>query len=179
MRHFIHIFGASGAGTTTLGRALSSELGLLHMDTDDYVWLPTDPRYTAKRPIPERLSLMQQDMDASQGAVISGSLVDWGDVLIPRFTLAIRVVTDTATRIERLKAREYAHFGQRIREGGDMYQNHLDFLAWAAMYDTGDVTMRSRAKHDEWQNLLACPLLIVDGTADLSESLARVRHALL
>lgn len=29
----------------------------------------------------------------------SGSLVDWGDVLIPFFTLAIRVNTDTAIPI--------------------------------------------------------------------------------
>ncbi len=75
MKHIIHIFGASGSGTTTLGRALSEALGLLHMDTDDYFWLPTDPKFTTKRPVDERLALMQADVDAAdKGVVISGSL---------------------------------------------------------------------------------------------------------
>ena len=38
--------------------------------------------------------------------MISGSLVDWGDELIPLFTLAIRLVTDTEIRTTRLKERE-------------------------------------------------------------------------
>ena len=41
----IHIMGASGAGVTTLGRALADTLGLPHHDTDDYYWRPTDPPY--------------------------------------------------------------------------------------------------------------------------------------
>lgn len=50
--------------------------------------------------------------------VISGSLVDWGDELIPLFTLAIRLITDTEIRIERLKAREKQKFGDRIMPDG-------------------------------------------------------------
>ena len=179
MKHIIHIFGASGSGTTTLGAALAREIGLVHMDTDDYFWLPTDPKFTAKRPIDERLALMNADIDAAEkGVVISGSLTGWGDPLIPRFTCVIRLNTPTETRIERLRAREYAHFGERIREGGDMYENHLAFLDWAAQYDTGDVTMRSRACHDAWQETLPCPLLVVDGADDPAANVARVREML-
>ena len=175
----IHLFGASGSGTTTLGRALAQALGYVHMDTDDYFWLPTDPKFTAKRPIPERLAMMNADLDAAEtGAVISGSLTGWGDALIPRFTLAVRVVTATAVRLERLRQREYAHFGDRIREGGDMYRNHLDFLDWAAQYDTGDVTMRSRACHDAWQQTLPCPVVTVCGTDELSALVRQVQSAL-
>ena len=35
--------GASGAGVSTLGRALAGALALPHHDTDDYFWLPTIP----------------------------------------------------------------------------------------------------------------------------------------
>jgi len=168
MKHVIHIFGASGSGTTTLGRALAADMGLVHMDTDDYYWLPTDPKFTTKRPINERLRLMNADIDAAQrGVVISGSLTGWGDALIPRFTCAIRLNTSTEVRIERLRQREYAHFGERIREGGDMYENHLAFLEWAAQYDTGDVTMRSKACHDEWMKQLPCPQIIAPGDMSL------------
>lgn len=168
MKHIIHIFGASGSGTSTLGRALAADMGLTHMDSDDYYWLPTDPQYTAKRPVEERLRLMNADIDAAdRGVVISGSLTGWGDPLIPRFTHVIRLNTPTEVRIERLKAREYAHFGERIREGGDMHQAHLEFLDWAAQYDTGDVSMRSKACHDEWEKLLPCPVTIAPGNMPL------------
>ena len=178
-RPVIHLFGASGSGTTTLGRALAERLGYVHLDTDDYFWLPTDPQFTAKRPIPERLAMMNADIDAAEkGAVISGSLTGWGDPLIPRFTLAVRVVTDTATRLERLRQREYARFGERIREGGDMHAEHEAFLAWAARYDAGDVNMRSKACHDAWQQALPCPVVTVNGAAPLADSLALVLAAL-
>ena len=179
MKHVIHIFGASGSGTTTLGRALAKDMGLVHMDTDDYYWLPTDPKFTAKRPIDERLRLMNADLDAApRGVVISGSLTGWGDALIPRFTHVIRLTTPTEVRLERLRAREYAHFGQRIRESGDMYENHLAFLDWAAQYDAGDVTMRSKACHDEWMKLLPCPQTFITGDMDLAVLTRRVKQAI-
>lgn len=106
MKNVIHIYGASGSGTSTLGRKISEELGYKFMDTDDYFWLPTNPRYTTKRSKEERLALMKKDISDNDNVVISGSLVDWGDELIPLFTLAIRLVTDTEIRTTRLKERE-------------------------------------------------------------------------
>lgn len=163
MKNLIHIFGASGSGTTTLGRRIANELGFKFMDTDDYFWMPTDPPYIAKRSTEECIEMMIADIESFDNVVISGSLVDWGDILIPYFTLAIRINTDTQVRIERLKNRERKDFGNRIDKGGDMYQNHRAFIEWAKEYDTGDVSMRSKAKHDEWQKLLNCDLLFVDG----------------
>ncbi|MBQ3155399.1 MAG: GNAT family N-acetyltransferase [Clostridia bacterium] len=179
MKHVIHIFGASGSGTTTLGRALAADMGLVHMDTDDYYWLPTDPKFTAKRPIDERLTLMQADINAAKkGVIISGSLTGWGDPLIPQFTHVVRLTTPTEVRIERLRQREYADFGERIRESGDMYVDYLAFLDWAAQYDTGDVTMRSKACHDEWQKILPCPLTVTTGAMELTTLITQVKHAI-
>lgn len=102
----IHIFGASGSGTTTLGKYISDKLGYYFMDTDDYFWMPTNPPYSIKRDGSQRLIMMKNDIAKWKRVVISGSLVDWGDELIPLFTLAIRVETDTNVRIERLRKRE-------------------------------------------------------------------------
>ena len=106
MSHIIHIFGASGSGTTTLAREISARFGYFHMDTDNYFWLPTNPMFTTKREKSERLALMKKDIETHEKIVISGSLCDWGDALIPYFDLAVRVVTDTETRLNRLKERE-------------------------------------------------------------------------
>ena len=102
----------------------------------------------------------------------------WGDPLIPQFTHAVRLTTPTEVRIERLRQREYADFGDRIHEGGDMYENYLAFLDWAAQYDTGDVTMRSKACHDEWTKLLLCPLTFLSGAVPLPELVAQAMRAI-
>lgn len=96
MKPLLHIYGASGSGTSTLGRYLAEQFQYAFLDSDDYFWLPTDPKFTTKRPIEQRVPLIRQDIAAAKnGAVLSGSLVGWGDALIPDFTLAVRVVTDT------------------------------------------------------------------------------------
>lgn len=177
MKQVIHIYGASGSGTSTLGRKISEELGCRFMDTDDYFWLPTDPMFTAKRSPKERLALMEKDIAEADNVVISGSLVDWGDPLIPLFTLAVRLVTDTQIRIERLKRREKQNFQERIMPGGDMYEEHMEFLEWAGNYDTGSVHMRSKAKHDEWQKLLLCGQIVLDGADALEENVKKVLAA--
>ena len=169
MKRVIHIFGASGSGTSTLGWALAEKTGFRFMDTDDYYWLPAEPMYTLKRPIPERLALMARDLDECSDAVLSGSLAGWGDPLIPRFTLAVRLVTPTPVRMERLKQREYARYVRRILPGGDLFEQSQAFLAWAAQYDDGLPPLRSRALHDLWQQKLSCPLLTLDGTLPLDE----------
>ena len=171
----IHIYGASGSGTSTLGRYISNKMGYLFMDVDDYFWEPTDPPYTVKRSFDKRLELMKKDIAKSDNIVISGSLVDWGDELIPLFTTVIRLVTDTAIRIERLKKREKEHFGERIELGGDMYQNHRDFIEWAVSYDDGDLNMRSKAKHDEWQKLLRCKQILLNGSNTLEYNFNKIK----
>lgn len=172
----IHIYGASGSGTSTLGRKICEELGYQFMDTDDYFWMPTNPQYTVKRERSERVRLMKKDIETFENVVISGSLVGWGDELIPFFHLAVRLVTNMEVRIERLKKREREKFGDRIAPGGDMYEHHLDFLEWARKYDTGDVNMRSKAEHDKWQKILSCPQIVLDGAEDLEENFRLVRE---
>lgn len=167
----IHIYGASGSGTSTLGEAISRRYHYFHMDTDDYYWLPTNPSFTTKRDIEERLFLMKRDIKDHEGVVITGSLVDWGDELIPYFDLAIRVVTDQSVRLERIKKREKERFGSKIEAGGDMFDQHRVFLDWASQYDTGDVTMRSKAMHDNWEKRLTCKRISVDGGKTVEEIL--------
>lgn len=177
-KNVIHIFGASGSGTSTLGKKICFELGYKFMDTDDYFWLPTNPKFTTKRNVDERLAMMKTDIQNAENVVISGSLVDWGDELIPLFTLAIRLTTATDIRISRLTKREREEFGTRIDFGGDMFDNHQEFIAWAKSYDTGDLTIRSKAKHDEWQKTLQCKLIELNGADDLNTNYQIIRNAL-
>lgn len=87
----IHITGGGGSGTTTLGGQLARALDAPHMDTDGFYWLPTDPPYTTKRAIPDRLALMKQMFLPREKWVLSGSVMGWGDPLIPAFDLVVRL----------------------------------------------------------------------------------------
>lgn len=158
MKHIVHIYGPCGSGTSTLGREIGRRLRFRFLDTDDFFWLPTDPPYTQKRPLEERLALLEEELDKPRDVVLSGALIPWGNPLIPRFTLVVRLEAETQLRLERLKARERADFGSRIEPGGDMYQHFLEFLEYARGYDTGGLNMRSRARHDAWEKLLPCPV---------------------
>jgi adenylate kinase family enzyme len=107
----IHITGASGAGVTTLGRALADALAIPHHDTDDYFWQPTSPPYQHNREKADRLRLMQEMFPGRDGWVLSGSLDGWGDPLIPYFDLVVFLQTAQTFRLNRLRGREATRFG--------------------------------------------------------------------
>lgn len=74
----IHIVGASGSGTSTLGAALLGECGYAHIDTDDYYWQPTDPPFQHPRDRTARQTLLGAALDASPRWVLTGVCVDGG-----------------------------------------------------------------------------------------------------
>jgi hypothetical protein len=76
----LHLVGASGSGTTTLGRALARHLDCPHFDTDDYFWLPSDPPFELIRDRATRQALLGHDLQHHPAWVLSGSLCGWGDV---------------------------------------------------------------------------------------------------
>ena len=172
MIHRIHILGASGSGTTTLGRALAERLQCPHFETDDYCWVPTDPPYTKQRERTERQQLLMDDVTVHDSWVVSGSLCGWGDVAIPLFELVVFLWIPYEVRMARLRRRELARFGERILPGGDMYEISQVFLTWAAAYDEGGFDMRSRRRHDQWLSTLPCPILCFEGEYTIEEQLA-------
>ena len=170
----IHIVGASGSGTTTLGEALAPRIGGAHLDTDSYFWMPTDPPFTTKRPVEERLQLVGAALDRHASWVLTGSLMGWGDVLIPRFDLVVFLLVPPDVRMARIVERERRRYGSAIDHGGAMHAAHREFLAWAASYDDPAFDGRSLTRHRAWLEALSCPVLEIDGTPTVEESVARV-----
>lgn len=174
--HRFHITGASGSGTTTLGRALSERLAARHFDVDDYYWERTDPPFARARPRDERLRLLAGHLRASDW-VLSGSLAGWGDSLLRLFDLVIFVFTPAEIRLARLIQREVERYGvEALRAGGRMHEQHLAFLEWARRYDDGDESVRSLRLHDNWLADVPCPVLRLQGelpTLTLLEQVVR------
>jgi adenylate kinase family enzyme len=174
----IHVFGASGSGCTTLGRALAERLGCVSLDTDDYFWLPTDPPFQQVRDRAERVALLGADLDRHESWTLSGSLSGWGDAFIPRFDLVVFLWIPTEIRLARLRERERRRFGaEALAPGGRMHEDHATFMAWAAAYDTGDASMRSRARHEQWLRTIPCPVVRLEGAGTVEGHVdAVMRH---
>ena len=163
----IHVTGAAGSGVTTLGSALSQALGSTQLDIDDYYWFPTESPYTIKRPREQRLALLNEDFARASdtGWVLSGSILEWGDSLIPLFDLVIFISTQTELRLKRLQAREAARFGaEAIAPGGARHEVYEAFIKWAAAYEALHHEGRIRSRHEALLAQLPCPILRLDGS---------------
>jgi adenylate kinase family enzyme len=175
----IHIMGASGSGVTTLGRALANALALPQHDSDDYFWLPTVPPYQTQRAVVDRLRLMREMFLPRADWVLSGSLAGWGDELIPLFDIVVFVQTARDLRLQRLRAREAAHFGaDAVAPGGWRNDETESFVEWASHYEDGTRDGRSLAKHEAWLAHLPCPVLRLDGSRPVEMNVAEIVRAL-
>jgi adenylate kinase family enzyme len=171
----IHITGAAGSGVSTLGCDLAKRTGSVHLDTDDFYWAPTAPPFQQKREPAERLSLIREACAGLDKWVLSGSLMLWGDPLVPLFDLVVFLHVPTEVRLARLTEREARRFGAAaLVPGGAMHETHRGFMAWAAGYETGALGGRSLPRHREWLSRLPCPVLCIEGAHTRDDLVSRV-----
>lgn len=156
----IHIFGASGSGVTTLGRALSAESGYPYFDSDDYFWEPTEPPYTNKRNATVRNEMMRAALLSTSNWIVGGSVVNWGNDVFPVFDLVVFLHLPKAVRMQRLMQREFERYGEVIYTNEQRAKTYKDFLAWAGDYDenTG-LANRTLQAHEQWLAACASPVL--------------------
>lgn len=174
----IHVLGASGSGTSTLGAALADALAVPHLDTDSFYWLPTDPPFTSRRPKEERISMLMGKIASETGWVLSGSAIGWAQRLEPLYDLIVYVWLDPGIRMARLREREQRRYGQRIERGGDLARAHAEFLAWAAKYDTAGLEQRSRAAHEAWLATQDAPVIRLDTSKPVNDLVPEVLAAI-
>ncbi len=170
----IHISGASGSGTTTLGQALAEALGIRHLDTDHFFWMPTDPPFTTQREVSARIEMLKGEALADADWVLSGSAQKWGAEFEPLYDLIVFLRIDPAMRMERIREREKARYGERIGPGGDMAVQSRAFMEWAESYDTAGLDRRSLAGHEEWLKTVTRPVLQLDSSRALNDLVAEV-----
>ena len=85
----IHLLGASGTGTTSVGRALARMLKCAYIDTDSIFWVPSFPPFKEFRPLDERQSMLRDAVKSNVCCVVSGSACGWGDPIIPLLDLVV------------------------------------------------------------------------------------------
>ncbi len=171
----IHIFGASGSGVTTLGRALSAICGFPYIDSDDFFWAPSEPPFTLKREITERNTLLENEVHTLNNWILGGSIVNWTGLRIENFDLVVFLYLPPEVRIERLRKREFERYGEVILRDPIRRKFHEEFIAWAADYDAATgIAGRTLHAHESWLQTLDCPIVEIRGDTSVEERIARI-----
>ncbi len=161
----IHITGASGAGSTTLGHALADRLDFPVHDGDDYYWLPTSPPYREPRPAEVRARLLAEMVGDRADWIFIGSLMGWGDRFIPLLDLVVFLYARAYCRTTRLRERESRHFGaDAVSPGGWRHEETEQFLEWSTHYDDSTRDGRNLENQRAWLAALPCAVLELEST---------------
>jgi adenylate kinase family enzyme len=160
----LHVMGASGSGATTLAQALAKRLQRPHFDSDDYFWEPTEPPYRRKREREQRLAMLAGDLAKVPAWILSGCTCGWGDAVEDAADLIVFLHIPPDIRLARLRVREIERHGCVNEE----------FIAWAALYEAGDLSVRSRARHEWWLGCRRRPILRLETDLTVEQRVAAV-----
>ncbi len=168
------IFGASGTGTTTLGKSIAEKLNWIHLDVDDYYWEDTDPPFQKKILLEKRNAHLKIDLLKHQNVIISGSLVTWSDYWNTAFDLGVFLVLPKEIRMKRLLDREIERYGETLTKNQEIKTKAKVFLEWAGKYDDITFNGRSIKLHRDWIELLDCEVIELNGDLTNNERMKNV-----
>lgn len=166
MPNGIIIMGLNGSGKSTICRELAQRLEYKCMDVEDYYFLDSDIPYTVSRTHEEVEKLIVDDIDRFQDYVLCSVKCNWDSKITDTFRLAVLLSAPLTVRMERIKQREVTRFGERVLEGGDMYESQKRFHAFVASRSSKDVK--------ESAKVLNCPVLEIDATSPIEEIVERI-----
>ena len=78
-----------------------------------------------------------------------------------KFEMMVFLYTTPDIRIRRVHERAIRRFGDRVLEGGDMYESHMRFLKDNKRYETDGSPNLS--EQEEWLNSMSCVKMRLNG----------------
>ena len=165
------ILGANGSGKSTVGHELANLLNCAHFDTENYWFHKTETPYTVSRPPEERNAMFISDIKKHDSYVVSGSVSEWDEAFLKLFDLAVFLEVPTNVRVERIEKREHERFRDRIKENGDMYEQHLRFIGYAKLRDI-PLLKKKAGKY-------SCPIIYFDGTKNYKDIAKKIKERIL
>lgn len=167
----IMIMGSAGAGKTTLGKMVAKNLGYTFVDIDEYIWRKdTEIPFSAMYSKAEKISRLMEAISDCEHFVMAGSMNSFHEHFDPFFELVVHLHAEAELRVKRAHERELEMFGERILEGGDMYEEHQKFLNDIVGYDYG-IGGCTLQQHEAWLQSLKCRVIRLDGAHALEKNL--------
>ncbi|MEL6133963.1 MAG: AAA family ATPase [Bacteroidota bacterium] len=174
----INIFGASGAGTTTLGRALAQHLDCFFLDADLYYWKQTKPPFQIKNRPEVRQANLRRDFHSHSDVVLTGGMMSWGKDWESCFDVAFYLSLSPEVRMKRLEDRERQRYGDALDSDPLIRQTSKEFLEWARGYDDPDFDGKNITRHRKWIQKVSYPVISIENnqTEDwlLKEALSQI-----
>ena len=133
----IMITGPAASGKTTLGRKTAELLDFPYFDVDDFIWrFDTPEPYTVMYSREEKISRLQAAIAPYEHFVMAGSMSSFHQAFDDCFSMMVFLYVDPDIRVQRANERAIQRFGERVLEGGDMYESNQDFLRKIRRYES-------------------------------------------
>ncbi len=164
MSNVILICGLNGAGKSTLAKALAGEIGYRFIDIEDVYFPKDNPEYLYANPRSfEEVEAILADTFSEKGNFVLASVRgNFKEEITRHFKCVIHIDVPKEVRLKRVYERSFQKFGERMCEGGDLYEREQSFLERAKSRDENMVT--------DWLESLSCPVLRVDGKLPIAEN---------
>ncbi len=161
----ILICGLNGAGKSTLGKALASRMEYEFIDNEDLYFPKKDPvyDYSDPRSKEEAIRLLESRIKDNTRFVFAAVKGDYGDDFISALDHIILVDVPKDVRSQRVRARSFQKFGNKISPGGELYDKEQK---WFAVADgrPDDYVLA-------WLKTIDRPVIKIDGTLPVEDNI--------
>ena len=164
----ILVCGLNGAGKSTVGRTLADRLGYRFIDNEDLYFPKAGSSYEFSNPrSKEEVIRMLEDRIAQNDKFVFAAVRgDYGDKLISSLQTIVLIETPKSVRSRRVRDRSFRKFGDRILQGGDLYEKEE---RWFAVVDS-----RPEDYVTEWLEKVDRPVIRVDGTLPIEKNVEHI-----
>ncbi len=119
--------------------------------------------------------MLERDLSPLPSWTLSGGAIAWTPKPAIDPTMLVFLSLPPPLRIERLLVRERARFGDRLLPGGDMEDEHREFMAWTRGYDDGSSEgINTRPIHEALLRDTRCAVVRIVGPVSIDEAVERV-----
>ena len=163
----ICVCGLNGSGKTTLGKTLSQKANFYHFDTEDFYFDKSNSNpYSASRTRDQVEAMLFEEIQKHPQFIFTAVNGDFGKRISSAYKLVVYLAVPLDERMRRVKQRALDKFGDRVLEGGDMYEQEQKFFEFCAK--------RSDEKIIQWLDTLSCPVLRLDGTDTIENNISKI-----
>ena len=147
MQEGIAIVGLNGSGKSTLGHALAKELNYCEIDVEDYYFPEQqesrkaaldgqygvncdylgDMPYSVPRTKEDAEECIAKEISKHPKYILTGVTLNWNEEILSTIKYVFWLKTNADERVRRVKEREEKRWGNRVAEGGDMFEQQLLF----------------------------------------------------
>ncbi len=157
----ILICGLNGSGKSTLGKALAEKLGFHFIDSEDLFFTQKND-YTSLRSHEEATEILLNKIKKHPDFVLSSVKGEYGDDFILHLKYLVFIEVKEEIRLKRVRNRDIQKFGDRVLQGGDLFDSTENFYKFIQSRDDTHVT--------KWLDNLDLNVIHIDGTKDIDEN---------